>query len=454
MAFVDYIVVACYFFLTLYIGIRIARTVKNEKQYATGNYSALVIFATTSASFIGGGFTIGLAQKTYLYGLIYVIAMWGFSFKEILVAKFIAPKLEKFRHCMTVGHIIREGYGKNAQIFTGICSVIVCGGIIGAQFHACGSICSMFFGISPIIGTLITALVVLSYTAWGGIRSVVAVDILHLCFFFVALPLLMIFGMIKLGSADAVLSSPHTFAHSLPISTIVILFASFFLGETLIPPYVQRLLIGEKPESAARGTFWSGVVSLLFFTIIGVVGVVAWLQSSQVDPNLALPFVIQTSMPIGLKGLAVAAMFAVIMSSSNSFLNATSLSMYHDVMSPIHKGTMNLWIQRLTTVIIGLIALIFSMSVPSALDILLYSYQFWTPFILVPLVVFIYGVKVHKNVFFVSVIFSGVGTILWNMFIPSQIDGGLEGVIFGTGLSLLVFFFGILMTGKKRKIRS
>ena len=49
----------------------------------------------------------------------------------------------------------------------------------------------------------------------------------------------------------------------------------------------------------------------------------------------ALTYIIQTAMPIGLKGLAIAAMLAVIMSSVDSFLNSIALTFSQDILKPL-----------------------------------------------------------------------------------------------------------------------
>ena len=92
----NFIVFAIYFLIIIYNGLRVAKGVKGVNDFAIGNrsYSSFFIFATLSASFIGGGFTTGLAEKVYTHGLIYVLALFGFSLKELLIAIYLVPKME------------------------------------------------------------------------------------------------------------------------------------------------------------------------------------------------------------------------------------------------------------------------------------------------------------------------------------------------------------------------
>ena len=68
------------------------------KTFAAGGrkYSSLALFATLSASYIGGGYTFGISEKVFQFGIIQAICLLGFSLQQILIAIFIAPKMKIF----------------------------------------------------------------------------------------------------------------------------------------------------------------------------------------------------------------------------------------------------------------------------------------------------------------------------------------------------------------------
>ncbi len=456
---IDTFIVATYLLLTLMLGVWVAKGVTSSNEYKTGGrqYPAWIVFTTLSASFIGGGFTLGLAEKTFLYGFVYVLAIWGFSLKEILVAYFIAPRMQPFRSALTVGDIMEVAYGKRTKIATGFASVLVCGGIIGAQISACGNILNIFLGIPNHLGSLVAISVVLIYSTYGGLKSVVAVDILHFIVLSIMLPLVLFFGFQEIGGlAELSRALPESYFQpfgSIGTTALFVLFLSFFLGETLIPPYMQRLLIGKTVRETKKGTFWSGILSVPFFLVVGFIGVIAFVLAPDLPSYLALPHVIQVVMPVGLKGLAIAAMLAIVMSSADSFLNSTSIAMTNDLLLPLRLKPKNpnqeLMFSRAITLVIGVVAIIFALSTSSALDILLYSYQFWTPIILVPLIAAIFGVKSTDKVFLLSAAASILAVIAWNYLFPhSLIDGALEGVIFGVLINAATFFIFHQRLGK------
>lgn len=446
----DIAIVALYLLLTLCLGLYVARTVKTPEIYRTGGrqYSSWIVFATLSASFIGGGFTIGLSEKTFLYGVAFIIAIWGFSLKEILIAALIVPRLKPFHQAETVGDIMAIAFGQKAKLITGIASVLVCGGIIGAQVAACGNIIYTFLGISRAIGCILTAGIVVLYATVGGMRSVVAVDVLHFSILIIMLPLVLIFGLTEVGGFPVLLQglpSPHlTPLGTIGLEAVIILFISFFLGETLIPPYIQRLLIGKNMDETKWGTLWSGMISVPFFLVIGLIGMLAFLLDPSLPSHLALPYTIKMVMPIGLKGLAIAAMLAVVMSSADSFLNSTATAMVKDILIPLGWKPKNekteLITSRGVTFIIGTVAIVFALSSASVMDILLYSYQFWTPFILMPLLAAVFGVRSSDKIFVIAASVGVLTVIWWNVTHPQVlIDGALEGVIAGVVSNSLCF---------------
>lgn len=448
----DLIIVLIYVIILISIGLYSAK-VKNYDQYGAGGnqYSAIVIFCTLTASYVGGGFTIGLSEKTFSYGILYILAMFGFSLKEVMIAKYLAPKMGYFqKDCATTGDIMELSYGRIGRLLTGFASVVVCGGIIGAQFAACGNILHTFFDIKFAYGVILTAIIILSYVSFGGLKSVIRVNILNFIILFIMIFLICFFGIQKIGGISQFINlAPENYLSAtggLGKLAFFILFTSFFFGETLVPPYTQRLLIGTSAAETKKGTLYSGFVSVLIFTAVGLIGMISYNINPSLEPNLAFPYAVSEILPSGLRGLGVVAMLAIIISSADAFLNAISIAIKKDIIEPVFGEKNNslkhqLRSSRIITIFTTFIATIFALSTASVLDILLYSYQFWTPFILVPLVAAIYRVKTSREIFLLSSI-GGIGAVLlWNTFSDyySPVKGGLEGVILGIAVNFMFF---------------
>ncbi len=448
MTIVDYVIVVLYLIATVYIGAFSSRRVKDFIEYAVAgrSYPAWIVFATLSASFIGGGFTMGNSEKVYSWGIVYIVALWGFSFKEILVATFIAPRIHQFPNAISAGDVMERDYGKLGKFVTGVFSVILCAGILGAQVGGMGAIFKVFLGLPVVYGIIIGIGIVILYDTMGGMRAVVSTDILQFIILAIGIPLVLFFGVRKVGGVQALLDGVpeghlQLFSNVTPIAFLS-LFLTFFLGEALVPPYIVRLFIGGSAKIVSQGTLWSGLFSIPFFAIAGCLGLVAYVLNPHLENStLALPETIRQVLPIGIRGFVVAGMIAVVMSSADSFLNSASIAFVNDVVAPLRRKPLSvrggLMLARASTLITGTLAIIFAIRIPSLLDILIYAYNFWSPVILVPLVSTLLGYRASKAAFAAGAASGAVGVLLWKYVWHEP--AGFEGLVIGVFCNLAAF---------------
>ncbi|MBI9077910.1 MAG: hypothetical protein JEZ02_21100 [Desulfatibacillum sp.] len=59
-------------------------------------------------------------RKIYAIGIVYILVLYGFSLKEIMVVTLIAPRMARLLRAMSVGGIIAQSYSKSAQVTSGI----------------------------------------------------------------------------------------------------------------------------------------------------------------------------------------------------------------------------------------------------------------------------------------------------------------------------------------------
>ena len=437
----DQFILIFYLLSTLAIGFYASRKVKSFSEFALSgrNYGAFVIFATLSASFIGGGFSSGNASKVFLFGIGNIICLWGFSIKEILVAKFVIPKMTRFRDAISVGDMIGQAYGNTARIITGVFSIFLCAGIMGAQVGAMGDVFHVFTGMNEFSGILIGCGIAIIYSTFGGMRAVIATDVVQFIILSIGLTLVMLLGIQQVGGVESLFTDlPKDHLSVIPAHMNFMSFLSLFLilllGETLVPPYVQRLLIGRNLRETAKGTLWSGLFSIPFFAITGIIGLIAWKLDASMDATLALPNVVKMVLPVGLRGIVIAGVISIVMSSADSFLNGASVAFTNDIYKSIKgKSSMktDLLCARTVNLATGLLAILFAICIPNILDILIFAYTFWAPVILFPLIAAIFGFGSGRNCFLISASSGLVGAIVWKYALgdPFSLDGLLFGII-------------------------
>lgn len=438
----DSIIVVIYLLAIAITGILVSRgKIKNIKEFSLSKkkYGVFTLVATLSAAFIGGGFSTGNAAKVAQTGIGNIIALYGFSLAVILVGKFVVPKMKKFDHISSTGEIMREAYGKKAQIFTGIFAFMVCAGILGAQISAIGYIFNIFLGLEPLYGLLIGTACVLISTSFGGMQSVVATEVIQFIILMIAMPLLLVFSIIRTGGMSHVISQVpsenlNIFNGVGPLG-LLSMFISFAAGESMVPPYVQRLLMGKDLKTTAKATIFSGILSIPFFVVTGLIGLVGviYFKGQNIDNNSIMQSMINAVAPIGIRGILIAGTLSIVMSSASSFLNSASVELVNNVIIPLSKkrdSKNSVFIVRAVNILTGIVATIFAFSVPNVLDILVYSYSFWSPVILVPLIAALIGKNTTPIAFYSSMISGIISMIAWNLLSsPLQIDASVIGII-------------------------
>ena len=458
MSIIDWSVYIVYF-IGLAVMIAITKRAKTMEDYAVGSRQIPggIIFASLSATFIGPGYTMGLANNAAEKGYIWFIIFCAFSLQTILVGLFVAPRLRQYDKAYTLGNIMGYHYGKAVQFISGVITVILCTGVVGTITKASGDIISGFTGLPFIWAVVISASVVLLYSTVGGIKTVVMTDVLQFILLSICVPLILIMMFAKHGITEMIHTIPVTAktlsGHFSPLA-LFSLFLAFFFGECLLPPYTNRALMANDKKSAKIGFLLTGGFSVSWFFICTSIGIFSMGVLPEGTENYYIG-AIQTFLPAGLLGLVIASMISIIMSSQDSFLNAASVSFSGDVLtlfSPKFKeGKQALLYSRILNVIIGFFAVIFATKIPSIVEALLLCYTLWAPTIVFPLLIAVIKKDVHPIAGFGAIICGGMATGLWEWGLnsPYEIPSLIVGIIFNQFAywSLHIIFRNRKLTG-------
>jgi len=191
---------------------------------------------------------------------------------------------------------------------------------------------------------------------------------------------------------------------------------------------------------------YSGLLSIPLFIMVGFIGLIAYSLNPNLEPNNALTYVIHDYLPPGIRGFVIAGMLSVIMSSAAGFLNAAAVSFVNDVVKPLRQKPLReaalFWLARVSTILVGVIAILIALMINNILDILLYAYNFWAPIILVPLVAVIFTVPVSKQDFYIGALFGSIATFIWANILLSP--GGITSVVIGVLANLCAFSISCL----------
>jgi len=210
-----------------------------------------------------------------------------------------------------------------------VLSVALCAGILGAQALAIGTVVNATLHVPTVPAVLIGMGVVILYSSFGGAWAVIQTDMLQFVFLGVLLPVALLIGLNAVGG-------PNNLLDQVPAAHLTVLgdytplqfltpFCAFLLGETLVPPYAPRTFSTPDSRHARIGFTMAGFFSFFFYFTSASLGLIALVLYPDIKSDEALPTVVVNLMPIGVLGLVIAALLAVVMSTASSYLNSTAV---------------------------------------------------------------------------------------------------------------------------------
>ena len=443
---IDIGLVVLYLGAMIWIGLRGGDGVHNAADFtaSNGKYGAGVIFASLSASYIGGGYSSGNAAEAFSGGIGMTVALFGFSIATMLTGWLLAPGVKRFPGASTVGGIVGQAYGRGARALTGVFSFVCCAGVVGAQMGAMGMVFNVVLGLPHKAGILIGCGIVLLYSTTGGLKSIIIADMVQFVMLAIGMPLLLVLSLRRVGGFDVLVQSvPARYLNPLNGYTVAgfgSLVLTMMFGEALAPPYTQRLLIGRSPASVARATVFSGLFSVPFFIITGLIGITAYALKVTDVPAAAMPTLVMAVLPIGVRGIVMASMVSIILSAADGFLNGAAAGLVCDTVMTIKPDlddhSQLRWL-RLVNFLTGGAAVLAAFLVPNLFHILILSYSFWCPLVLIPLAAALLGIKSDGTAFRWALTAGLVSTLIWNYALGQP--WGINGAIIGMACNFVVF---------------
>lgn len=361
----DLSIIMAYLIFTLVVGIWFGQNVTTLKEYSIGNnnFSTTVLVLTITATWIGGGSMVGPAHNAFKSGIIALYPQLGMTFCLFLISYYLAPRMKPFLGMISVGEMIGKMYGKEARLITGIAGALKSIGHVGVQIFVMGNMFAYLTPASKHQCMLLSTIVMVVYSAFGGVRSVTFTDVLQALTVAIAMPIILYVALNTIGGYDAFLEKlPESHISFVPekdlLTKYTYLFVYFCLP-FLTPATVQRMLMAKDTKQIASSFKISSLLSAFFYCFAVFVGLLALVMSPNIEANHSVIYLIDYAMPPILKGIAICGMLSVIMSTADSHLNVASVCLTNDylkVLKPNISETAILSITRILTLIFGTFA--------------------------------------------------------------------------------------------------
>ncbi|MHB9147060.1 MAG: sodium:solute symporter family protein [Candidatus Amoebophilus sp.] len=411
---IDFLIVYAFLAITLIIGIRAGRGIKDIREYAIGNkmYGTLTLTLTFLATNIAGISVMDGASGVFFNGIVRIIPEIGVVIQILFFAFFITPKVLQFKAALTLGDVMGDLYGRVSKTIAGILGLFYSISMVSMELLGLGIAIEALLGFQASWTIIIGGVFLALYSSYGGIKSVTITDVFQFLILIIVIPLLANIALKHAGGIKVVFASlPPTklkifnhenFSYYL---TLFLLWSIFPVGITS-PPIFQRLLMGRDAQQLRNQYFIVSVFHPTFQLLIMLIGLAGLVLYPTIKANNIIPHIIQQLLPAGGKGLAIAGLLAVIMSTADSYLNAAGLVFAHDIIKPVcdRNGLKidELKCARYSTAIIGITAIVIALNSTSMLGLSFLAVKFTGPLLMFPLIAGIMGLKVDKQTFYTA----------------------------------------------------
>ena len=416
---IDNIILTLYLLILLIVGVLKRLPLTKFSDYSTSNvaYSKLIIVATLFSTSVGGGTVFGLSEKafssdmSYTYGLLLSIPI------DIVISIFIVPKMEKYQGFLSIGDIMHGNYGLVGRIIIGVAALFFTLGFLGAQIGVSSYIFEYMFKVGKIKAIIFSYSIVIIYTIFGGIHSILFTNLLQFFAIILTLPIITIVGFItvyKQGIDIIIPVSKYAITSGNMLNDTILCWLTFSCI-CLHPPLIQRIFISKDSKQFQKSILIKISIYTIFIILITLNGLLSYIFFPEINSIFALPEMVNKIFPQGIRGLIMIGFLAASISTADADLNLSAVTVTNDIIKPIFNlanQKLLLIIAQIITVIIATSSIYFVLQFKNVIDLVIFIANFWAPVALVPIIASIYDVVIEKKQFVITIFASILITII------------------------------------------
>ncbi|MFD4571337.1 sodium:solute symporter [Streptomyces sp. NPDC058417] len=334
---VDYLVIAAYLAGMLAMGwwgMRRARS-KSEFLVAGRRLGPALYSGTMAAIVLGGASTIGGVGLGYQYGLSGAWMVFTIGLGLLALSVFFSARIARLK-VYTVSEMLDLRYGGRAGVISGLVMWAYTLMLAVTSTIAYATIFDVLFDIPRTLAVVLGGSIVVAYSTLGGMWSITLTDMVQFVVKTVGVLLLLLpIAVVKAGGfAEMKAQLPTGYFDPLGIG-----------GETIftyVLIYTFGMLIGQdiwQRVFTARGdrtAKWGGTVAGTYCLVYALAGAVIGTAAKVLYPDLssaddAFATIVKDELPMGVRGLVLAAALAAVMSTSSGALIACATVANNDI---------------------------------------------------------------------------------------------------------------------------
>ncbi|MFE9703833.1 sodium:solute symporter [Streptomyces sp. NPDC005930] len=336
---VDYIVIVVYLAGMLAMGWWGMRRAKSKSEFlVAGRRLGPAMYSGTMAAIVlGGASTIGGVGLGYQYGLSGAWMVVTIGLGILALSVFFSARIARLK-VYTVSEMLDLRYGGRAGVISGVVMWAYTLMLAVTSTIAYATIFDVLFDVNRTLAIVLGGSIVVAYSTLGGMWSITLTDMVQFVVKTIGVLLLLLpVAVVKAGGFGAMKAQlPTEYFDPLGIG-----------GETIftyVLIYTFGMLIGQDiwqrvfTAGSDRTAKWGGTVAGTYCLVYAVAGAVIGTAAKVLYPKLASPddafaTIVKDELPVGVRGLVLAAALAAVMSTSSGALIACATVANNDIWS-------------------------------------------------------------------------------------------------------------------------
>ncbi len=380
MVQLDFIVMGVFALLIFAIGLTFTRVgSKNGQAFfeAGGATPWWINGLSLFISYFSAGTFVVWGSIAYKFGLVSNTIQLTMAISGFIVTLFIAAKWKK-TGVATAAEYIGERFGGKEQQFYTYMTLLLSLFTTAAVLYPVGKMVHVATDLPVNICILIIGMIIVLYTAAGGLWAVLVTDVVQFVILSAAVLIVIPISFAEIGGFQNLVQKapthffePFNEDYTLGFMLAFIVYQTFYIGGNW--SYVQRYTSVAKPKESKKV---AGIFTILYF-----VSPVVWMLPPMIyrviNPNLqglqtedAYMMLIQKVMPGGLIGLVLAGMVSATSSKANTTINMAATvfaqDIYKNLLNPSASEKNVIWMARFFTLLFGVLTILVAMWIPSA----------------------------------------------------------------------------------------
>ncbi len=393
---IDILVFVAYCILILSIGLYVSREKKGHERNAEDYFLAgkslpwWAIGASLIAANISAEQFIGMSGSGFALGLAIASYEWMAAVTLLVVGKFFLPVFIE-KKIYTIPEFVEKRYSTNlktilAVFWIALFVLVNLTTVLYLGAKALDTIIGVGDGSILMISIFCLAFFAAAYSLWGGLSAVAWTDVVQVVLLVIGGIIMTVIALDKVTPNGGVLAglqfiydaAPGKFSMILDrgemitpngkdawwdLPGLAVLIGGMWVANIYYWGFnqyiIQRTLAAKSLAESQKGIAFAAGLKLIIPFIVVIPGIIAFVMNSDpsgqvtsaiADPTFfgesgnvvndnASPWLIKSFIPVGLKGLVLAALAAAIVSSLASMLNSTATIFTMDIYKPYFNRT-------------------------------------------------------------------------------------------------------------------